>query len=384
MQSQPISQRNWSAFNSDKLETYPVSEVRLYTDAYFVGDAREIGPYSFVNTLAHASHSSRNKLKPAIALRVKHCLSNEPPDMKIANFDHYHGGNLFDELAAMASLILGVRLLAGPIDREFGFDNDPFGTPRAMGYFSIPMLPQTDKRPQIPRLVGERNLSILSSLKGYTKMSGRDATAVVKSARLYQQAIWIADSNPELSWLLLVSSIEAAAANWDEKTNTPLDRLKISYPQMIELLNRKGAIGLAEEIATILKGTIGATGKFTNFLAEFAPGPLDSQPTLDQFSFEKASIKNAANIIYKYRSKALHGGIPFPRPMCTPPMDWRDSEFKGIQEVPGGLASNTLGATWMSEDTPMLLHVCEHIVREALLNWINSIIVPSLEPRTSN
>ena len=70
--------------------------------------------------------------------------------------------------------------------------------------------------------------------------------------------------------------------------------------------------------------------------------------------------------IYEYRSNALHGGIPFPAPMCNAEMKFEDC----MAEKPTGLACHTLGGAWLAKDTPMLLHMFEHITRGVLLNWI--------------
>jgi len=74
--------------------------------------------------------------------------------------------------------------------------------------------------------------------------------------------------------------------------------------------------------------------------------------------------------IYDWRSKALHGGTPFPEPMCNPPFQQKDACF----EKPIGLASQTKGATWVAADTPMCLHIFEYIVRHSLLNWWDSML----------
>ena len=80
-------------------------------------------------------------------------------------------------------------------------------------------------------------------------------------------------------------------------------------------------------------------------------------------------MKDALMMIYDYRSRALHDGTPFPKPMCEPPelIDNRNSE------APSGLAVGTLGAVWKREDLPMLLHTFEYIARNAILNWWRAV-----------
>lgn len=89
-------------------------------------------------------------------------------------------------------------------------------------------------------------------------------------------------------------------------------------------------------------------------------------------------MKAALRKIYAYRSRALHSGTPFPNPMCRAPLRHRDGEIP--EEIPAGLASGALGATWLAEDTPMLLHTFAHIARGALLNWWTSMDPEAVDP----
>lgn len=78
-------------------------------------------------------------------------------------------------------------------------------------------------------------------------------------------------------------------------------------------------------------------------------------------------MKKALGKVYAYRSKALHGGIPFPYPMSHPGMAIGDSNI--LAEIPSGLAAGSLGGSWVAQDMPMLLHTYEYIARNAVLNW---------------
>src|SRR5206468_599315 len=101
-----------------------------------------------------------------------------------------------DEIAAVASLFLGIRLKAGPVDREFPPEGDPFGRPIQYGSKAVPVLPPPAGRPQIPRLRGDRNLVDLKVLENFPKRCAREANTLIKAARMYQQAMWVADSDP--------------------------------------------------------------------------------------------------------------------------------------------------------------------------------------------
>jgi len=82
-------------------------------------------------------------------------------------------------------------------------------------------------------------------------------------------------------------------------------------------------------------------------------------------------MKKLLTLVYNYRSRALHGGRPFPAPMCEPPMIFGDTNVPA--ERPLGITMSTRGGTWRAKDVPLCLHMFEHIVRGALLNWWESL-----------
>jgi hypothetical protein len=286
---------------------------------------------------------------------------------------HYHGGDMGDEIAALTSLILGIRLRAGEIDRHFQPDQDPYGMPVALGQKPTPQL-LTASRPQIPRLAGWRNLTDVIQLEDFVRLEVADSNALVKAARLYQQAVWVADADPALAWLLLVSSIESAANHRAISSDGQAAREVGPMTEIKPLLDGRGCSDLIEPIAQLLKQYTGAARKFEEFLLAFTPGPPESQrPAFGRLSFENADLKRAFRKIYDHRSKALHGGTAFPQPMCEAPQQF-DRAGTQLCEAPLGLAIHTLNASWKSEDVPMLLHIFEHIVRNALLRWWKDMV----------
>ncbi len=359
----PRSILNWRLHNASVSSPY-ISEILLYSDVNFVADAKDVGPYSFLNALAFGGIRAESKLKPSIALRFQHCIPNSRPDMSSSSFNHYHGGTEFDEIAAVTSLELGCRIQAGPVTRRFEPDGDPLGQPWQIEFDQIPDLPSAEGRAQIVRLGGQRDLTLLQSLKRLRLMADDDAISFMKAARLYQQAVWIADSNPELCWILLVSAIEAAASKTGFQSDDVMD-LEASYPKISAILLDDQKPTVAKE----LSGLFGATRKSVNFLTTFSPAPPTIRPEVGVFDFDGANIRPCARTIYGHRSKALHAGIPFPSPMCHAPSSVLPG--KAPEEVPMGLAAYSKGATWMKEDFPCHLHTFEHLVRGALLNWID-------------
>jgi len=75
------------------------------------------------------------------------------------------------------------------------------------------------------------------------------------------------------------------------------------------------------------------------------------------------------DLIYDYRSKALHESTPFPLPMCRPPTEHTDEQGTWLDERPHGSAEYDLGGVWDLREMPMLLWCFEYLTRGALLNW---------------
>lgn len=116
---------------------------------------------------------------------------------------------------------------------------------------------------------------------------------------------------------------------------------------------------------------MGATKKFIDFIIEFLPNKPKNKPSDGIHPWEVEDIENSLRIIYDYRSKALHGGIRFPAPMCLPPYIEKGNK---IHELPMVLATSTKGGVWLKKDTPMLLHLFEYIVRGSILKWWDSLV----------
>lgn len=362
----PRAWRNWRAMAN--LEKRGVNEYPLYSDAWFTAEAREKGPYSVLNALPRTTHvGGQFEWKPALVLRVAHHLPSEIRDTSVTSKKHYHGGWLADEVAALLSLELGLRIIAGPANREFDEQDDPLGRPRAYAADLLPTLPARASFPQIPSLFAQCCLNEVSLFDTLPTLSAKAATALIKSARSYQQALWIADTAPEISWLLLVSAIEIAAGFWNADRTTAVEKLKMSKPDLFGILSKTSDTDLLIKVAEELHPLLGATGKFINFCKTFKPEPPRIRPTMERFDFAMGPYKKAVAKIYEHRSHALHDGIPFPAPMCQPPDCFTPGEAPW--ERPGGLGAASHGASWVEEDFPMHLHLFAHIVRGALLKW---------------
>lgn len=367
--------RLWSEFDPEE-PWKGIVEAKLYSDATFIGEISGVGPCSFLNTVAMATFANNDQeVKPVAALRVvfsKALYISAPP--RKSDYEHYSGGDYLDEIAALAALILGARLKAGSIDREFRPGGDSLGRPIEIAYRPRPDGRWQTLPPQIPSLLGKKELVNLGRLNTLAQLSIENANALVKAARLYQEAVWIADIDPALAWLLLVSAVETAASMHGAPAS-PTEQLEAGLPKVYNLLQEQAPL-LTDQMAELLRKYTGATKKFVNFIRDFGPGAPQLRPKkILQVSFEPNDMKESMRIIYSHRSNHLHVGTAFPLPMCQVP---QRLAFEGIpddayQETTAGLGVGSSGAYWTKDDVPMLLHVFEYIVRNALLNWWTSL-----------
>ena len=356
---------NWLAFIGGK-PCLSTEEYPLFTDAHITGQASQ-GPYQFINTVPRPEPRS---IRPAIILRCARYLKFTVPNMTETDAELYHGGSFPEEIAALASLALGVRIRAGGVTRVFD-ESDPRGTP--MEWDVRPFIGAFIRKENtlwiLPNVAeGDHSLDELSILALLPNLSANNIIALVRAARLYQDALWLAESEPALAWLMLVSAVETAADQWRKDSGEPADRLRTSKPELYEYLLSLGPevpVRVAAEIAN----SLGVTGKFVGFVLKFLPpAPRSRPPTWCQHPWGKHELKVTLGKIYDYRSRALHEGKPFPAPMCEPPFRL-SADWPAPAERPIGEAASTGGGTWLAKDTPILLHTFEYLARHALIAW---------------
>jgi hypothetical protein len=104
----PVLQ-NWIARDAGK-ERYGIHEFPLYTDARLTGQIqRKDWPYAFINTVPFRDEPGY--VQAPVILRVYiHIAQSKDPDFTKTDATHYHGGLITDEIAALASLCIGVRM----------------------------------------------------------------------------------------------------------------------------------------------------------------------------------------------------------------------------------------------------------------------------------
>lgn len=366
-------QANWrAAIAGDPLIT--TVEFPLYSDASFIGDAQGLPPYSFLNTVPMTTLSGRVQYPVILRISVHKQLTGvsrygSPKTTKL-----YHGGWISDEIAAVASLALGKRFKAGDESRRFD-GPDTFGIPSAPRRRIEPILIFNSRRPVLPDVVADGDLRELNPrFQSIPYLSPDDCIALVRSARLYQDALWVAESEPNLAWLMLVSAVETAANRWRAKDATPIENFRMVMPDLAQKIQTDGSDELLELVSKKLSHLFGATKKFVDFVNEHLPPPPAVRPEgeASQVEWIPSNLKRILKIVYRYRSEALHGGTPFPAPMCSP-ADLFSANGAPVERGTAALAVHSLGGYWPADDLPISLHTFHYLARATLLCWWDSV-----------
>lgn len=363
-------QQNLILYREGRPHHGPSAEYPIYSDRSLVGnDSPAEPPYMIYGV---GFYGAQGEVGVTAILRLTQCLElyREPINTNKSVIDTYHGGWLPDEVAALASLCLGVRLKAGPANRTFNYVGDPLGRyfagrPQPKISFSYDIeravLPSVLKTPNLQE-VGHRLWSL-------DKLSDESAIALVKAARSYQEALWIAESAPHLAWLMLVTAVEIAASDYVVSSQSDEQNLRDFMPGLAQILDSADEDNLVGSVATELRNLFGSIRKFCSFLESFMPKAPDSRPEESYWclDWEPAAMLKSLKTVYDLRSKALHYGRPFPAPMCIP--GTRSVNGMRAEIAVTGDAVSTMGASWVPKDAPMTLDVFHHIVRGALLAW---------------
>lgn len=369
------SQYNWLASLAAAEKALVAHEYPFYSDVHVISEIDEgLGPYQLLNALPMREDG---RVAIAIVLRVESYEDNSwpgavPRAIK-TNVARYHGAGSAEELASLCSLGLGIRLRAGDSNRTFDL-RDPRGRFYAYQWRYTPTLVFDRNRPIVPSAIANPSLDgIRKHLQSIPTIEPRLFTELVRSARAYQDALWIAESEPHLAWLLLVSALEIAANAHVAEAGSPEENLREFQPKLTATLQSAGGDTLVAEVGEQLKHLYSATKKFIRFCEQFCPRPPEKRPSevWMQVDWTWSNLKKILNKIYEHRSSALHAGIPFPAPMCRRPDKSGTADFseKGVTS----LAESTLGATWTPEDAPMSLNTFQYFVRASLLKWWDHI-----------
>jgi len=370
----PYAYENWLAF----LAGGPFEggfEFPLYSDADFQPQANRFwGPYTLFNTLS--GPSPYNTVRALFVLQTNLHLTPSSlvnPERDKTDVARYLGGGPEVEIAALCSLAMGIRLKPGGMTRVFNeqpeyphgmpYGADVEGATRRSGGTTTGILPEVTKF----------QVTDVDRVATYPSLTPGQAVALARAARLYQDAVWVAEGEAELSWLFLVSAIETAADFWNPKKKIPPPELFREFlPKVAAILEREGGEKLLAEVAPHFAKTLGATKKFLSFLLAFLPTPPATRPPQHaQVDWSQDAMKASLRKVYEHRSTALHAGVPFPPIMCQ--RADQDPDWSVPAEAPfRGPYVNAWGV-WKQEDTPMFLHTFEYVVRGALIKWWDSM-----------
>jgi hypothetical protein len=345
-------------------------EIACYTDARCLDGDVASGPYTAMVPLAFPKYQPEQFGEPRMGLVIRidrHLSIGDPGDYideawnqsdeKVA-----HGGDAGEELAALLSLALGIRLRAGGISRVFHPDDpDDRGYPHQVER-AAPYLPQPARRPMLPyTMIRPVMLEAATAfLDIYPRLSPKQALGLVRAARSYQDALWIADSDPRLAWLRLVSAIEAVA---QLPPNGQVEQtLTATHPEIAQRLSNADDPELTRLVTKLLVQQGRATAKFLGFLKAYGPRRPDQRPER-RYQINWNELQDQLRAVYGYRSSDLHSGIPIPWVMCEPPFLSRAGRAPERVWVP---------ADWQGR-VPMHLHMFEFLVRKSLQAWWRSL-----------
>lgn len=367
----PVVYENWRCALRRRAIVGPSDEFELFSDARLLGTWCPSGsPYQLIATYDRVGEAVST---PAAVLRssfygVPWSLPFSSGDKSTTADEYYHSGSLYDEFAALVSLLLGIRLKAASgASRRFEKQGDPLGVPVAASRILVPQSRRVGV--MLPHAVGDRDIRRFPLLEALPKIEPIDASVLILAARQYQEALWVAEVEPQQAWLLLISAVEAAANRWASGTTPPVERLCTSRPRLQQILLEAGGTELLKSVAEQIAPYMGATAKFRDFLLGFLPNPPRWRGPEDcRIPWEHKYLKHAFERIYGYRSRSLHGGAAFPLPLCDPPGK--------LEERPSSIGKGHGRHFWSSADVPMLLHVFEFITRSALLAWWELLVPP--------
>ncbi len=348
------------------------SESLIYTDSYLVGEVIEdLGPFQLFATVAEPL---RSVLAPRLVLRAQWHDPGLPPERSKTKIkkegSRWLALSVDAEIACLVGLIIGCRARSGGNVRTFSAD-DLVGRPMYAEHTTPVALDPAYRLPMMPDLVGARfHVPLITKvLAQYPDIGAQDATTLVRAARHYATALWVADNDPEQAWLQLVSAVETVASQWRATAADPATLFAEHFPVPAQLIRESfGGDQLLTAISPHFVRFIGASRRFEDFIEEYKPAPPYPRPPNGKNATPQVDwndLRPIVKAIYKHRSALLHNGTPFPADLCTPPLMIDEIP----EEKPLGLSSTSGNTTWSIEDTPIRLHTFAHLARGTILNW---------------
>ena len=339
-------------------------EWDFYTDARVTGvPGDELTPYTLFDLPSVGGEESHLQ----IVCRTDNHLGvyDREIDWKSPDDTTWLGMDVGEEYAALLSLATGRRIRSGGLTRLFHADDtDPRGAPIRYRHRARTVPTATHLRDRLlPRASDDLDVrDAIDLLSLYPHLTGKNAVQLLRAARQYQLGIWVAEEDPELAWLRLVSAVETMAERYKPEKITHAERLRRYHPTLYAAVEPAGEEVL-DAAATAIAGHLGATHKFVRFLADHTPPPPAVRPSAGlQIEWTADAIAQRLKAVYEYRSLALHAGKPLPGPLLT---QWENVETA----APPERFDATIGvgnSNWTVDQLPMTLHAFEYLVRNAL------------------
>ena len=337
-------------------------EYGLYSDARFTGEL-DFGPYRLLLAFAPRLAELGRAVLTLVLRTHDHLLdpSSEPLDRERQDVEGFAGGDLGDQLSSLLALALARRVRSGGVTRR-AFEDAPEGKP-FLGWHHPPVLVAPVGQAMVPSIADEASLDDARPyLDAYAELDGARAVVVQRAAHQYADALWWADADPRIAWIKLFGALEAAANQWAAELD-PVEQLKRVNGPFYGELKRKAPAAI-DIVARRLSRTLGAERKLLDFVVAHAPDPPQPRPQWGQVDW--TDLEPVLRVLYDHRSRDLHGGIPFPDPLCEPP----ELDHNGIAaEAFAALAASSGGGTWPQERLPMYLHSFVSLVGGALRRW---------------
>lgn len=307
--------RNWRAYDAAHPERETVVDD-LQSDREFVGGPCRLGPYK-LSVVIPTGPPGEPSVGSSVRLEFG-IYEDLIPEVVVAgklakpDSDAYHGGLIGDEIAALVTLSLGVRLRCAGTSQTSGIHDSEQHEPI---YFRVPLLlrPGGVNTEHIPAALSrEADLGLLQRLTSFPTIDEGAQVELVRASRAYASALWWVNEDPNQAWLQLVTAAEIAANHRPTTSLPPTKLVEDLWPELWEALASGGEqtrIAVCKQVANQMR----ATRKFIDFIVQCAPDPVEPRPTFGAIEWDQ--MESHARIIYKQRSQALHGGKPFPMPM---------------------------------------------------------------------
>lgn len=251
------------------------AEFLLCSDTQVTGGLEiACSPYVLFNCLGFPE---QGRMAPVIALYLDdHFPVFDVQPMEKTDTAGWLNLTLDDEVACLISLVAGMRLRAGGRVRKSGTEGDRRGVPEFYSHHvpdwtsaARPTYP-TPQRFSIERLGGW--------MDQYLTLGREDAVTLIRAARHFRDALWVADTDPELAWLLLVSAIEIVAGREAHRDIAPPELLRQEMPPLAEQLLAAGGEGHLAAVAPSLVNTVKATARFRACVEKYRPDPPPVRP----------------------------------------------------------------------------------------------------------